>query len=111
MPVRTYSAGMQVRLAFAIATATPADILLMDEMIGVGDASFITRAEARLKDFVGQASILVVASHSAEILRRWCTHGVLLHHGRVQGTGEIEDVLEQYAALSGTPYSRPDAAA
>jgi ABC-2 type transport system ATP-binding protein len=111
MPVRAYSAGMQVRLAFSIATSTPADILLMDELIGAGDASFFARAEARLKDFIGQASILVIASHSDEILRRWCTHGVLMHHGQVQHVGEIEDVLARYAELSGTQYHRPDGAA
>jgi ABC-2 type transport system ATP-binding protein/lipopolysaccharide transport system ATP-binding protein len=107
MPVRAYSTGMQVRLAFSIATSTPADILLMDEMVGAGDASFFARAEARLKDFVGQASILVIASHSDDILRRWCTHGILLHHGQVRHVGLIEDVLERYAALSGTTYQPP----
>jgi ABC-2 type transport system ATP-binding protein/lipopolysaccharide transport system ATP-binding protein len=108
MPVRTYSAGMLVRLAFAIATSSPADILLMDEMIGAGDATFIARAEARLKAFVSTASIMVIASHSEDILRRWCTHGVLLRHGQIAAVGSIEDVLQRYGALSAGPQPNPE---
>ena len=64
MPVRTYSTGMLVRLAFALSTSVSPDILLFDELIGAGDARFITKAQERLKTFIERSSIVVVASHS-----------------------------------------------
>ncbi len=103
MPVRTYSAGMLVRLAFAITTAISADILLFDELIGAGDAHFIERAQARLEDFVKRSSVLVVASHSADILKRWCNRAVLMQHGEILEIGEVGHVLSAYEKLvSGT---------
>jgi ABC-type polysaccharide/polyol phosphate transport system ATPase subunit len=107
MPIRTYSAGMLVRLAFSISTSSQADILLMDEMIGAGDAAFISKAETRLKDFVKNASILVLATHAVPILRQWCTHAMLLHHGCMVQLGQIEDVLRKYCELIGAPYQPP----
>lgn len=96
LPVRTYSSGMFIRLAFGIATALTADILLMDEVIGAGDAAFMERADARLKKFVNRAGILVVASHSPEIIQNWCTKAVLLEHGRVALCGDTGTVLSTY---------------
>ena len=110
MPIRTFSAGMLVRLAFSISTSSQADILLMDEMIGAGDAVFISKAEARLKAFVKNASILVIATHSEQILRQWSHHAMLLHHGRMLHLGDVEDVLRKYCELIGTPYHPPAAA-
>jgi ABC-2 type transport system ATP-binding protein/lipopolysaccharide transport system ATP-binding protein len=100
MPVRTYSSGMAMRLAFAVATCIDPDILLMDEWLSAGDASFVAKAQKRLADFVDQASILVLASHSTDLLRSTCNKGVLLEHGRVVAFGFIEDVL---AAYGGAP--------
>src|SRR5580693_3857392 len=71
MPVRTYSTGMLVRLAFAIATSVTSDILLFDELIGAGDARFISRAEEQLQSFVERSNIVVVASHIRAILSKW----------------------------------------
>ena len=96
MPIRTYSTGMQVRLAFAITTAVTADILIMDEFIGAGDASFFEKAQKRLKKFVENASILVLATHSPDLARQWCNKGLLLSHGRTLAYGNLEQVLEQY---------------
>lgn len=98
MPVRTYSAGMMLRLGFAVCTCTNPDILLMDEWISVGDASFIEKAELRLKSLVDHAGILVLASHNQDLLEHVCTKGILLNHGRVQSMGSIRDVLDEYNA-------------
>lgn len=96
MPVRTYSAGMQLRLAFAVSTAIEPEIMLMDEWIGAGDANFFHKAESRLNDFVERAKILVLASHSAALLERNCTKGILLHAGKVEMVGTIGEVLHAY---------------
>lgn len=96
MPVRTYSSGMMLRLAFAVCTSIEPEIMLMDEWIGVGDAAFVHKAEHRLNDFIGRAGILVVASHSMALLERNCTKGVLMHGGKVEAFGPIGDVLRAY---------------
>lgn len=96
MPMRTYSAGMMVRLAFAISTAITPEILVLDEMIGAGDAAFIARANARLKGFLAKAGILLIASHSETVLRQWCTKGMLLEHGKLVACGPLDDVLDRY---------------
>jgi len=96
MPLRTYSTGMLVRLAFSIATSIPADILLMDEVIGAGDAAFHRKAEARLNQFIADAKIFVVASHSTELLRHLCNRGVVLHSGRVAFDGSVGDAIRYY---------------
>jgi len=83
MPMRTYSSGMSMRLAFTISTSVRADIILMDEWIGIGDESFSEKAQRRLTGLVGQAKILVLASHSADIIRANCNKIVRLDHGRI----------------------------
>jgi ABC-type polysaccharide/polyol phosphate transport system ATPase subunit len=95
-PIRTYSSGMMVRLAFAISTAIQPDILVMDEMIGAGDAHFIDKAKARMQQMIDNASILVLASHQSEILSRFCNRALLLDEGRVLREGSVEDVLAAY---------------
>lgn len=83
MPVRTYSSGMVLRLAFSIVTCVHPDILLMDEWLSVGDAQFVTKAEERLKRLVDKASILVMASHNARIIADLCNVRVTLERGRL----------------------------
>ena len=83
MPVRTYSSGMRMRLAFAIVTSVPADILLMDEWLSVGDADFQPKAEARMRDLVSNSGILVVATHSKDLIARECTRMITLKHGSI----------------------------
>jgi lipopolysaccharide transport system ATP-binding protein len=70
MPIRSYSTGMHMRLGFAVSTAVPADILLMDEWLSVGDEAFKVKAEKRLEDYVKKSSILVIASHSKETIQK-----------------------------------------
>jgi ABC-2 type transport system ATP-binding protein/lipopolysaccharide transport system ATP-binding protein len=96
VPVRTYSTGMQVRLSFAIATSLDPDILLLDEVLGAGDAMFLIKAEQRVQDLMRQASLLVLASHSIAVLRRFCNKAVLLKAGRVEEYGEVDTVVAAY---------------
>jgi lipopolysaccharide transport system ATP-binding protein len=83
LPIRTYSSGMSMRLAFSIATSVEADILLMDEWLSVGDADFVKKAEDRLKALVNKTPILVMASHSPEILKEVCSRVMRLEKGKI----------------------------
>jgi ABC-2 type transport system ATP-binding protein len=96
MPLRTYSSGMLLRLAFAIATEIEPEIILMDEWIGVGDAQFVERAKERLDRFIGGSSIMVLASHSEELIRAICNKAILLGQGQVLAEGSVEDVFHHY---------------
>jgi ABC-type polysaccharide/polyol phosphate transport system ATPase subunit len=96
MPVRIYSAGMLVRLTFAIATCFKPEVLLMDEWIVAGDAQFIEKAQRRVDNFVNDASVLVLASHDLEICRRWCNKGLWLDRGQIVRYGDISEVIEAY---------------
>lgn len=96
LPVRVYSSGMLMRLAFAIMTSLESDILLMDEVIGTGDARFIHKAEARLDEFMNKAKIMVIASHSDDVIREFCNKALLLKNGAPFATGEIDEILEIY---------------
>ena len=85
MPMRTYSSGMVMRLMFAISTSVQADIILMDEWLGVGDAEFTEKAEKRLTELVGNAKVLVIASHSTDVIKKTCTRVFHLEHGKIVG--------------------------
>jgi ABC-type polysaccharide/polyol phosphate transport system ATPase subunit len=100
MPVRTYSSGMFLRLGFAIATTLDPQILVMDEMIGTGDAKFLSRAETRLKRMIERTGIMVVATHSRQILKTWCNKAMLLHHGKLAHFGDVNDALTRYEQLT-----------
>jgi len=90
-PVKTYSAGMQVRLAFAISTAIPGDILLLDEIIGVGDASFMVKAKKRIAELTAQANIMLLATHDFSSVRALCNRAIVLDHGNLVFDGNIEE--------------------
>lgn len=95
VPVRTYSSGMMTRLTFAVATCFSPEILLMDEWIMAGDASFLAKAQRRIESFVERANILVLASHNVDICRQWCTKAVWMERGRIRMAGEIDPVLHE----------------
>ena len=97
IPARTYSSGMMTRLTFAVATCFSPEILLMDEWIMAGDASFLAKAQHRVESFVERASILVLASHSIEICRKWCTKAAWMERGQIRMFGDIEAVLAAYS--------------
>ncbi len=96
LPVRTYSAGMQLRLTFAIITAIEPDVLLLDEGFGAGDARFAARAEKRVNALIERTNVLVLATHSESMAMQFCNKGLLLDQGRVVAYGTVEDVLEAY---------------
>lgn len=89
MPLRTYSSGMAMRLAFAISTCVPADIVLMDEWLSVGDSTFTEKAQRRLRGLVDRAKILVLASHSDAMIRENCNKIMRLEHGKIMGIERI----------------------
>jgi lipopolysaccharide transport system ATP-binding protein len=107
LPVRIYSAGMVVRLGFALATAIKPQILLMDEWILAGDAVFMEKARHRLEEMVRGADILVLSSHATSVVRNWCTRVLWLDQGQIVADGPADDVLKKYL---GTLPEQPVAA-
>jgi len=97
LPLRTYSAGMTLRLMFSIATSVAGDIILMDEWLAVGDESFRGKAQKRMLDVTGKAGILVIASHDPNTLLQHCNLGMRLEKGRVVDFGPIGTVLNRPA--------------
>jgi ABC-type polysaccharide/polyol phosphate transport system ATPase subunit len=93
LPVRTYSAGMFARLAFAVATSFDPEILIMDEWLMAGDAAFMKKAEDRIDEFVNKASIVVIATHSEDLIRRVCNKVLKMEQGKVVQFGLVDEVL------------------
>lgn len=90
LPVRTYSAGMATRLMFAVATSSKPDILLVDEMFGTGDAEFQEKARVRMVELIQSVGIFVFASHSLDMVKKYCNRYFLLEHGSVREVNESE---------------------
>jgi lipopolysaccharide transport system ATP-binding protein len=107
LPVRIYSAGMIVRLGFAMATAIRPQVLLMDEWILAGDAAFWERALMRLEDMVRGAEILVLSSHNSYVVSDWCTRVLWLEQGRIREDGPADEVLEHYLGHPVRPKEEP----
>jgi lipopolysaccharide transport system ATP-binding protein len=100
MPVRTYSTGMHLRLAFAVSTVVRPEILLMDEWLSVGDEKFKQKAEARMAEIVQSTNILVIASHSRELILHVCNRVIWLEHGRIRMDGSPTEVCHAYFGFS-----------
>ncbi|HKS62355.1 MAG TPA: ABC transporter ATP-binding protein [Xanthobacteraceae bacterium] len=98
LPIRTYSAGMITRLAFAISTAVQPDILLLDEMVSAGDVHFSKKARERTLAMAESASILVLAIHDTTTLRSFCDKAAVLRSGEIADIGPIDEVLTRYEA-------------
>jgi lipopolysaccharide transport system ATP-binding protein len=105
-PVRFYSSGMYVRLAFAVAAHMEPDILVVDEVLAVGDAEFQKRCLGKMNDVSRAGRTVLLVSHNLEALHRLCTRGVLLRHGHLVADGPIADVIARYRTLSGTVSGR-----
>lgn len=103
LPMRTYSAGMSLRLSFAISTAQAPDILLLDEVVAAGDAAFSLKARARMRELVEKASILVLALHDASGLRDYCNKLAVLRGGEITDLGPVDEVLERYFEATRSP--------
>ena len=100
LPVRTYSTGMLTRLSFSIATSFKPDILLIDEGIGSGDARFEERARARVKEFMNNSSIIVLASHSQAMVQQMCNKAMLLEHGKLVAFSDVDSIFKLYSERS-----------
>ena len=98
-PVRTYSSGMQVRVAFSVATAFRPDLLIVDEALSVGDAYFQHKCFERIRRFQDEGTSLLIVSHDATAIQALCSRAILLEHGRVIRDGAPQDVLDYYNAL------------
>lgn len=96
LPVRTYSMGMTTRLGFSLATVFEPEILLLDEGIGAGDARFTDRASARLKELAKKSAILVLASHTDDLIRSICNKAALMNSGRLVKIGPVDEILSEY---------------
>lgn len=101
LPIRTYSSGMRVRLGFAISTAVDADILLLDEVMGVGDAAFKEKANRRLAELHERSEIVVLALHDNAVIRKTCEKALWLDRGNVRMFGPTDEVLSAYEASVG----------
>lgn len=100
-PIRTYSSGMKARLGFAVAAVAEPEILLLDEVLAVGDANFREKSMARLEEMVGGDTTVVIVSHNMVELRRLCTRVVCLSQGQVALDGDPDEVIDQYLANTG----------
>jgi ABC-type polysaccharide/polyol phosphate transport system ATPase subunit len=98
MPVRYYSAGMLVRLAFSIATAIEPEILLVDEVLGAGDMAFQIKARRRMQEMMARARLIVMVSHEMDAIARLCERVVWLDHGQVRQLGPAAEVIAAYTA-------------
>jgi ABC-type polysaccharide/polyol phosphate transport system ATPase subunit len=98
LPVRTYSAGMYVRLAFAISTQFSPEVLLVDEVFGAGDATFQQRAKERMLNIVSNAGIFVIATHDTNLVSSVCTRLIWLEAGRIVSDGPVDTVMPEYLA-------------
>jgi lipopolysaccharide transport system ATP-binding protein len=98
LPVRIYSSGMLLRLAFSVSTSITADILIMDEWLSVGDGAFAERSSQRLRNLVDESEILVIASHTRELLEETCNKIVWLEHGLIRKVGPTQEIVQEYFA-------------
>jgi ABC-type polysaccharide/polyol phosphate transport system ATPase subunit len=99
LPMRTYSAGMTMRLGFALVTALEPGVLLMDEGFGTTDLRFTERAAQRMNEFIGRSRIVVLATHSDGMIKSMCNKAALMHEGQLGTVGLVDDIIEQYKSM------------
>ena len=100
-PVRTYSSGMYMRLAFSIAVNVEADILLIDEILAVGDAHFQAKCLDKMKELKKQGKTMVFVSHSMSQVKSFCDRAIWLYNGEIKMDGTVDEVCEEYLKLQG----------
>lgn len=100
-PVRTYSSGMYMRLAFSVAINVDADILLIDEILAVGDAHFQEKCFNKLKELKKQGKTIVIVSHSTGQIKEFCDRALWLYQGKVRMDGKVDEVLKEYEKVCG----------
>lgn len=99
-PIRTYSSGMFMRLAFAVAINVNADILLVDEILSVGDEHFQNKCVEKMLELRKQGKTMVFVTHSMESAKKLCTRAIWLYNGKIQMDGEVEDVIRKYVEVT-----------
>jgi ABC-type polysaccharide/polyol phosphate transport system ATPase subunit len=100
-PIRTYSAGMKARLGLAVASAINPDILLIDEVLGVGDPQFREKSKKKILNMVEGAGTVVIVSHSFGLMKSMCNRLILLHNGQIEFEGDPKAAIEAYYSLGG----------
>jgi ABC-type polysaccharide/polyol phosphate transport system ATPase subunit len=103
MPVRYYSAGMHVRLAFSIATAIEPEVLLVDEALSVGDMAFAEKASQRMREMIDKAQLMVMVSHDLDSIKRICNRVAWMDHGRIAHLGRPDEIVDAYTMLMKNP--------
>ena len=100
VPVRNYSSGMMMRLAFSVASMVSPDILILDEIMAVGDASFQEKSRARMMEMMSCGTTVLLVSHSIEQIRQLCDRVIWLDHGKLMAVGETQEICDQYVAAN-----------
>jgi len=100
-PLRTYSSGMMARLGFAVATAEMPDILIVDEVLSVGDIAFQEKSAERIRQFREQGATILMVSHSMESVQKMCNRAVWLDHGRIAKNGKAQEVVQSFKDYMG----------
>lgn len=95
-PIKTYSAGMQVRLAFAISTMVAGDLLLLDEVLGAGDAAFMRKAKNKINELISKAEIMLLSSHDFSSLIELCNRGIVMQKGKIIYDGDVSSAITHY---------------
>ena len=106
MPIRVLSSGMRMRLSYGVATGIRCDVLLIDEIIGVGDAGFLKKASARLQEVARNIGVLMLASHATALAQEFCDRAFLLDHGALVAQGPIGEVADTYLRLLSNPDTK-----
>jgi lipopolysaccharide transport system ATP-binding protein len=99
-PIRTYSSGMYMRLAFSVAVNVNPDILLIDEVLAVGDARFTEKSRARIEEFKKMGKTIVLATHDLSTVENWCQQALFLNEGKMCGLGEPKEVVAKYKQIT-----------
>lgn len=107
-PIRTYSSGMLMRLGFSVAMCVDPDILLIDEILAVGDEAFQKKCLERLGEFKSTGKTIVIVSHALDLIKKFCERAILLHEGRLVTDGNPEGVIDKYHAILSTKERPPD---
>lgn len=100
-PVKTYSSGMFMRLAFAVSTSFEPEILLLDEVVGTGDAAFYLKAKKRMDDFIAQGKLLVFTSHSLDLIKYYCNKVAVISSGKIIFLGDADEAANVYLSSIG----------
>ena len=98
-PVRTYSSGMVARLGFAVATDVRPEVLIIDEVLAVGDTEFQRKSAARIREFRESGSTILVVSHSPASIKALCSRALWLEHGAIRLMGPVDEIVDQYSPI------------